>query len=91
MLGKRVVDRAVVWLRVQEALALFWTLSAPLGLPLRPHDVMHAEGAGAMLQQPGVHTVFMELMSTGDDSQMLSILKLLQADCTDGARVGAAG
>lgn len=31
------------------------------------HDVVHAEGAGAVLQQPGVDTVFVELMSTGDD------------------------
>lgn len=28
------------------------------------HDVVHAEGAGAVLQQPGVHAVFVELMST---------------------------
>lgn len=35
------------------------------------HDVVHAEGTGAVLQQPGVHAVFMELMSTGDDPQML--------------------
>lgn len=35
------------------------------------HDVVHAEGTGAVLQQPGVDAVFVELMSTGDDPQML--------------------
>lgn len=35
------------------------------------HDVVHAEGTGAVLQEPGVDAVFMELMSTGDDPQML--------------------
>lgn len=35
------------------------------------HDVVHAEGAGAVLQQPGVDTVLMKLMSAGDDPQML--------------------
>lgn len=28
------------------------------------HDVVHAEGASAVLQQPGVHAVFVKLMST---------------------------
>lgn len=37
------------------------------------HDVVHAEGTGAVLQQPGVDTVFMELMRTGDDPQMLGV------------------
>lgn len=38
MLGEGVVAWAAVRLRVQETLALLWTLleSAPLGLPLRP-------------------------------------------------------
>lgn len=35
------------------------------------HDVVHAERAGAVLQQPRVNTVFMELVSTGDDPQKL--------------------
>lgn len=35
------------------------------------HDVVHAERAGAVLQQPRVNTVFMELMSTGNDPQKL--------------------
>lgn len=35
------------------------------------HDVMHAEGTGAVLQQPGVDTLFVELVSAGDDPQML--------------------
>jgi len=35
------------------------------------HDVVHAERTGAVLQQPGVHAVFMELVSTGNYPQML--------------------
>lgn len=35
------------------------------------HDVVHAERTGAVLQQPGVDAVFVELMSTGDDPEML--------------------
>lgn len=31
------------------------------------HDVVHAERTGAMLQQPGVHTLLVEFMGTGDD------------------------
>lgn len=31
------------------------------------HDIVHAKGAGAVLQQPGVNTIFVELMSTRDD------------------------
>lgn len=101
MLRKRVVVWAAVRLRVQEALALLWTLlqSASLSLPLcscgpkntcqirflefrakkiseleicPTHDVVHAEGTGSVLQQPGVDAVFVELMSTRDDPQMLA-------------------
>jgi len=35
------------------------------------HDVVHAEGTGAVLKQPGVDAIFVELMGTGDDPQML--------------------
>lgn len=35
------------------------------------HDVVHAERACPVLQQPRVHTGLMELMSTGDDPKML--------------------
>lgn len=37
------------------------------------HDVVHAEGTGAVLYEPGVDAAFVELMSTGDDPQMLGL------------------
>lgn len=51
---------------------------------------MHAQWAGSVLEEPGIHTLLMKLMSTGDDSQVLSIHEFLQADGTDWAGAGAA-
>lgn len=39
--------------------------------PILTHNVVHAQRAGAVLQQPGVDTVFMELVSARYDPQML--------------------
>lgn len=36
------------------------------------HDVVHAERTGAVLHQPGIHTVSVELMSTRDDPHILA-------------------
>lgn len=44
------------------------------------HDVVHAQWAGAVLQQPGVHTHSVELMSAGDDPQVLALLKRKTAE-----------
>ena len=35
------------------------------------HDVVHAQRAGAMLQEPGVHADLVELVGTRDDPQVL--------------------
>lgn len=51
------------------------------------YDVEHAEGASAMLMQPGVHTGTMELMEAGNDPELLALGELLQAD---GAHRGGA-
>lgn len=44
------------------------------------NDVVSTVGAGVMLQQPGVHTLLMKPVSTGDDTQLLPVDVLLQTD-----------
>ena len=43
--------------------------------PPPTYDVEHAEGASAMLMQPGVHTGTMELMEAGNDPELLEKTK----------------
>lgn len=38
-------------------------------------DIVSTVGAGVMLEQPGVHTLFMKSVSTGDDPQLLEVEK----------------
>lgn len=53
------------------------------GRPL--DDVEHAERAGVVLLQPGVDTLSVELMGTGNNPQLLALAELLQTDSADGS------
>lgn len=55
------------------------------------HYVVQAERAGTMLEQPGVHALLVKLMKARNNTQVLSIGKLLQADDAHRAGVAAAG
>lgn len=52
------------------------------GSPL--DDIEHAERAGVVLLQPGVDTLSVELMGTGNNPQLLALAELLQTDSADG-------